>query len=169
MTDRAAIEARFVDYARVATRSAFKLIFEVPIENADKALAILGGTPVTGKEKWCALALLDPSKFTPTEHRPPSSTGPEHGASIPAVGGSNPPADTSHRSSKLSTDAFWMCRRRDFQDWLGVSNEAAADDRLKTILRIQSKTQLDQNEGAGAHWRDLLDRFHAATTPQERA
>lgn len=107
--------------------------------------------------------------YTEEEHRPPSSTGPEHGASIPAVGGSNPPADTNHRASKLSTDAFWMCRRRDFQEWLGVTGEAEADARIKDILVIQSKTQLDQDEGAAIHWRDLLDRFHAATMPKERA
>lgn len=34
-----------------------------------------------------------------TETRPPSSTGSEHGASIPAVGGSSPPADTNPSSS----------------------------------------------------------------------
>lgn len=79
------------------------------------------------------------------------------------------PEKPVHTASKLSTDAFWMCRRRDFQEWLGVTGEAEADARVKDILVIQSKTQLDQDEGAAIHWRDLLDRFHAATTPQERA
>lgn len=166
MKGAAAINARFVDYGRVATRKQFKLVFEVPLEEADKALAALGGTPVTGDEKWCALALLNPALFEKT--RPPSSTGPEHGASIPAVGGSNPPADATIRAAKLSTDAFWMCRRRDFQEWLGVNSEAAADHQIKSLLRISSKTELDADDGAAIHWRDLIDRFHAATMPQER-
>lgn len=78
------------------------------------------------------------------------------------------PEKVPHEPSKLSVQAFWMCRRRDFQEWLGVSGEDAADARVKSVIRIMSKTALDHNRDAAERWRDLLDRFHAATMPQER-
>lgn len=74
-----------------------------------------------------------------------------------------------HKSSKLSVEAFWMCRRRDFQEWLGVSGEDAADARVKSAIRIMSKTALDHNRDAAQRWRDLVDEFHRATMPQEPA
>lgn len=78
------------------------------------------------------------------------------------------PEKVPHEPSKLSVQAFWMCRRRDFQEWLGVTGEDAADARVKSVIRIMSKTALDHNRDAAERWRDLLDRFHAATMPQER-
>lgn len=79
------------------------------------------------------------------------------------------PEKVLHISAKLSNDAFWMCRRRDFQQWLGVHSEVAADHQIKSLLGIRSKTELDTDDGAAIHWRDLIDRFHASTMPQERA
>lgn len=158
MKGDAITQARFVDYARVATRNAFKLIFEIPLENADKALEVLGGTPVTGKEKWCALALLDPALF---EKKGQAEQQPE--APAPS------PEKVPHKSSKLSVEAFWMCRRRDFQEWLGVSGEDAADARVKSAIRIMSKTALDHNRDAAQRWHDLVAEFHRATMPQEPA
>lgn len=78
------------------------------------------------------------------------------------------PEKMSHASSKLSVQAFWMCRRRDFQEWLGVTGEDAANARVKSAIDIMSKTALDHNRDAAQRWRDLVDEFHAATMPQER-
>lgn len=79
------------------------------------------------------------------------------------------PEKVPHKSSKLSVEAFWMCRRRDFQEWLGVTGEDAADARVKSAIRIMSKTALDHNRDAAQRWRDLVDEFHRATMPQEPA
>lgn len=79
------------------------------------------------------------------------------------------PEKVPHKSSKLSVEAFWMCRRRDFQEWLGVTGEDAADARVKSLIRIMSKTALDHNRDAAQRWRDLVDEFHRATMPQEPA
>lgn len=71
-----------------------------------------------------------------------------------------------HASSKLSNDAFWMCRRRDFMEWLGALDEAVADARIKSILGIRSKTELDRDPEAALRWAGLVAKFHAATTPE---
>lgn len=147
-----AISATFSDFRIVKGRKVAQLIFETPLEAADDALSKLGGLPRPDAERWVGIA---PLVGKPKAEQKPEAPAPE-------------PEKAAHASSKPSIDAFWMCRRRDFQEWLGVTSESAADERIKEILRIQSKTQLDADGGAAIHWRDLLDRFHAATMPQER-
>ena len=78
------------------------------------------------------------------------------------------PEKVPHAPSKLSNDAFWMCRRRDFQEWLGALDEVVADRRVKSILGIASKTELDRDLSAAKRWHDLVARFQADTMPQER-
>ena len=79
------------------------------------------------------------------------------------------PEKVPHAPGKLSNDAFWMCRRRDFQEWLGVPDEAGADARIKSILSIASKTDLVRDPAAAKRWHDLVAEFHRATMPQEPA
>lgn len=52
------IQADFVDAKSVPTRGVFRLIFDVPIENADHALKALGGWPQPGTNRVCAAVLL---------------------------------------------------------------------------------------------------------------
>jgi len=59
VTDSAAIKATFSDFQLVKTRKLAKLIFEVPIEEADKALDVLGGVPRSDRERWVGITLLD--------------------------------------------------------------------------------------------------------------
>ena len=74
MNDRpAAIKATFSDFRIVKTRKLAQLIFETPIENADEALAILGGLPRSDKEAWCGIARLgveQPPVKAVAQHRP---------------------------------------------------------------------------------------------------
>lgn len=102
------------------------------------------------------VALAPYEKAAEQAEQPPEAPAPE-------------PEKAPHASSKLSNDAFWMCKRRDFQEWLGRTTEAATDARVKEILRITSKTELDRDPDAAQRWRDLVDEFHRATMPQEPA
>jgi hypothetical protein len=58
MNEPSAIKATFADFKIVKTRKLAQLIFEIPIEQADSALAALGGIPRSDAERWVAIALL---------------------------------------------------------------------------------------------------------------
>lgn len=49
---------QFSDFKLVKTRSVAQLVLEVPIEQADAALAALGGLPRPGSEVWVAIARI---------------------------------------------------------------------------------------------------------------
>ena len=51
-----AIRATYSDVKLVKTRKVFQLIFEVPIEDADNALRVLGGLPRPAAERWVGIA-----------------------------------------------------------------------------------------------------------------
>lgn len=59
MTSPAAIFGSLADFKLVKTRSVVQFIVEVPIEQADVALATLGGIPLPGVERPVALARLN--------------------------------------------------------------------------------------------------------------
>lgn len=150
-----AVAATFADFRPVKSRGVYQIILEVPAERANDALIALGGLPLFGSEQWVGVApLVGKPQAEPQPASPPPPPSPEK---VP------------HKSSKLSVEAFWMCRRRDFQEWLGVTGEDAADARVKSLIRIMSKTALDHNRDAAQRWRDLVDEFHRATMPQEPA
>lgn len=56
MTDQV-ITAVFAEFQMVKTRGMLKLIFEVPLEQGESALAILG-VPLPAQERWVAIAPL---------------------------------------------------------------------------------------------------------------
>ena len=53
-----AIQATFSDFRLVKGRKVAQLIFEVPLEAANAALAALGGVPMPDKEVWVGIARL---------------------------------------------------------------------------------------------------------------
>lgn len=55
-------KATFSDFKNIKTRKVLQLIFEVPAEEADAAMAVLGGVPQADKERWVAVARLNPTK-----------------------------------------------------------------------------------------------------------
>lgn len=59
MSTPAAISGSLADFRIVKTRSVVQFIVEVPIEQADVALATLGGIPLPGVERPVALARLN--------------------------------------------------------------------------------------------------------------
>src|SRR4051794_33494293 len=66
----AAIQGTFADFKLVKTRRTVQIVIEVPIEQADQALAALGGLPQPAEEKWVAVARIN-GAATFIEHLPP--------------------------------------------------------------------------------------------------
>jgi hypothetical protein len=61
MTKPAAIfRACYSDWRLIRTRKCVQLVFEVPLEESNKAYEALGGMPNPGEEAWVAIARLNP-------------------------------------------------------------------------------------------------------------
>lgn len=58
----AAFQATFSNLRTVNGRKVLQLIFEIPIEQSNQALEILGGVPDPSKSIWCAIARLQETK-----------------------------------------------------------------------------------------------------------
>lgn len=111
--------------------------------------------------------------YTEEEHRPPSSTGLEHGASIPAVGGSNPPADTTPAKERKpfhtlprSQQAAILIQDERFRRWWDGGNDPlpdAVDAAIKAHLGIISKRNLDQPGPTAFAWDELVARYRFDT------
>jgi hypothetical protein len=60
MSDQpAAIQATFADFRLIKGRKQAQLVLEIPIEEADNALAVLGGIPQPQSDCWVAVARLN--------------------------------------------------------------------------------------------------------------
>lgn len=55
-----AFQATFADFKLVKSRKQAQFVFEVPLENADAALKLLGGLPRPDQEAWVGVARIDP-------------------------------------------------------------------------------------------------------------
>ena len=122
------IKATFSDFRLVRTRSIVQLIFELPIEQADSALAELGGIPQPSQERWVDIGKTELPEEGWTVFRPkPSLTEPE----------------------KLRLRAVMLCKDVQFQNWLGMDlTEEDAANWLRSKLGIASRSELVVNEAA---------------------
>src|SRR6478672_479206 len=94
----AAISAYFSDFRLVKGRKVAQLVFELAIEEADKALAVLGGVPNPAAETLVGLARLE------TKAR---------GQVKPLFKPDN---------TKLSFEAALRCRDPQFQQFIGAND-----------------------------------------------
>lgn len=136
----AATSMTFADFRLVKGRKQAQFVFEVPIEQADAALRMLGGLPNTEDSRWVAVARMQ-------------SPAPEP-AKEPRRWGSLPGAQ----------QAGIRIEDRQFQDWLGVTSSTEADAEIKARCGIVSKTELNiAASPGGIKWRELDREYMIAT------
>ena len=148
-----AILANFVDYRTVKTRSSFQLIFEVPIEQADEALRLLGGTPQPAETRWVGIALSKTERKAvepkPEKERRPFDTLP------------------------LSQQAGIRCNDSQFagfiaEHWYGDEikpfNNVDPTALVYVLCEITSRSELDTNDLAAQMWKKLEADYQAYLT-----
>lgn len=122
-----AVAATFSDFALVRTRKVARLTFEVPLEQADAALAALGGVPRPDQERWCGIAPIDSSaaRVTVEEPKPKPRSLAQRVAMV-----CQEPAFAKYVAEKYPS--LWgECREdaADFvRDWCGVASRAKITD-----------------------------------------
>ena len=144
-----AIRATYSDLKLVKTRKVLQLIFEVPIEEADNALRVLGGMPRGDAETWVGIALITEEAATRPTKKPrrPMSEVPR------------------------SQQAGILCKDDQFHQFLErLYDITIADNDDPTICaaefvcnfcKVDSRTQLDSEPDRGNVWDGLRAQFDA--------
>ena len=143
-----AVLATFSDYKTIKTRSTFQLIFEIPIDQADEALRILGGTPMPSEERWVGIARA------PKERKEAAKIEKEHRLfnTLPL----------SQQAGIRGGDAqftVFMTERG-----YNIGNVGDAPDAIRSECGIASRSELDTNDIAAAKWRKLEEDYQAYLT-----
>jgi hypothetical protein len=148
MTDNAtAISATFADFRLIKGRKQAQLVLEIPIEEADNALAVLGGIPQPQSDCWVAVARLN-------------------GVAKPEL---EPKEKQRWEGLKLSMQAGIRCNEPAFQRFMREvhNSEAHGDDdedaanAVRHICGVDSRSGLNNNPEAAEQWRQLERSYQA--------
>lgn len=143
-----AIRATFEDAKRVKTRKCWQLIFEVPEESFDDAMEKLGGTPISGKDRWVGIApIAAPEDAT---EPPQTQTAPE--------------TVERPKSGTICKRAVLLCKRPEFQAYM---NHRHDEPGTASLLRyrcgaIKSRSELDHNPEAGRVFEKIEHAFRTS-------
>jgi hypothetical protein len=140
--------ATYHDLKNVKTRGVVQLIFEVPAEEADAAMAVLGGIPKAKDERWVAIALLDKNKL----EQPPQ------------------PAKDRRRfdSLPIAQQAALLCQDKAFkrffieQNLMPMPIDPTDEDMANAVRKlcgVKSRADIALNPEAAAKFMTLLTEF----------
>jgi hypothetical protein len=148
MSDQpAAIQATFADFRLIKGRKQAQLVLEIPIEEADNALAVLGGIPQPQSDCWVAVARLNgvaKPKPEPTEQR-------------------------KWDDLKLSMQAGIRCNEPAFRTFLTETETSAfearsvedAEQMVRERCEVDSRKELNLDPEAAERWRRLERSYQA--------
>jgi hypothetical protein len=141
MSDQpAAIKAAFSDFRLIRGRKVCQIVLEVPIEEADAALNVLGGLPQPHSERWLGVARLN---------------------------GSTQPPEPDENNTKLSLQAVMRCKEPLFWRFLNrltvqpVEDETDAAWVVRKLCGVESRSGLNTDPNAATLWRGLDAKFQA--------
>ncbi len=142
MSEPAAIRATFADFKLIKGRRVAQLVFEVPIEEADKATQTLGGMPQPATERWCGIALLQQPKASqePTKEKRKWSDLP------------------------LSQKAAMRCQEPAFRKFLverkGMGDMCDPADFVRKWCDVGSRKEFNSDAGARNAWIALDNEYY---------
>lgn len=158
MTQPAAIKGSFADFKLVKTRKLAQVVIEIPIEEADHALAVLGGLPRSDNERWVAIARLHAGAApSPT----PADNVPSDTASQPR----NHASPSAKRERTPAERAGFLCTLPEFQQWIDRKSEEAAANWLRSRCGVVSRAQITTNPDAHEAFKRIEDAFHRRNDP----
>ena len=138
--------ATFSDFKLVKTRSVAQIVLEVPLEQADAALASLGGLPSFKDERWVAVAPMVAEPRAKPEKKPKSRA---EMAGILC----NDPRFTDFLSEFIAPD----------NEDLSVTNLEWTAARVREYCGVKSRAELNTDPAAAAKWEELMNGFNAYT------
>jgi hypothetical protein len=122
-----AFQATFSDFRLVKGRKCCQLIFEVPVEEADHAVAVLGGIPNPEHSIYVGIARIDPGrpKLKPTD------------------------------VWRASAECAMLCKDKRFQRYVLAKNEPEAIVNVRRLCQVESRREFDRDEDTAMLWRQI--------------
>jgi hypothetical protein len=138
-----AFRAAYADLKIVKTRGVCQVILELPLEQADAALEILGGVPRPDREVWCGVARLDmKAPAVPAQpEEPAKERTPFH--KLPLV----------KQAGILAKDArfqMWAC---------GIWEEETAAAFIRSTCGVKSRADIFGNSEALMKFMRMYERY----------
>lgn len=172
MAAPAAIQATFADFKIIRGRKIAQIICEIPLEQADAALSVLGGIPNPATEAWVAIARLDLSKAKDAgpDTRGLMNVGLEHHeeAQKPKRKFSELPLITqsvllSEREAfwtflKTTKSNCWLFNQND-KDGIGRTNIETAKMCLYDLCKMNSRSKLGVDPVASTKFIEIRNEF----------
>ncbi len=167
-----ALEAAYADWKVIKTRGVVQLVFELDLQNADRAYKVLDGMPNSAKEVWVAIARLN-MKVRPkpvetlTAEIATEDSEPNGRAGV--VPSRRPPNPYARRAGILCNDIrfqkFLMERYARPQgiidspdDW-----EAWAAEKVRELCEVDSRAEILPNTPAANRF-DILESAYRVET-----
>lgn len=139
MNAPAAIRGTFSDFRLVKTRKLAQIVIEVPIEEADAALNVLGGLPRSDNERWVAIARLGDERPSPT------------------------PAEPKERrvfcDLAMPTQAALKSNDEAFASYMGATAGDSCADLIRRWCEVDSRSKILPGTHAGRQWTELLRQY----------
>jgi hypothetical protein len=142
----AAFQATYSDFKLVKTRKVAQLIFEVPLEAVDAALAVVGGMPDPSAERWFGIAALN-GRQEPQEAEKQRREWQDL-----------PPA----------TQAALRCQEPTFQTFLRevkkyprATDEEGAATAVRYICNVNTRAMLSTHHDKRVMWHSLDNEYQA--------
>lgn len=144
-----AFRATYSDFKLIKTRQSVQIIFEIPLQDVDTALDVLGGMPDPSKERWFAVAPLRADHVQPRSVSDKPPTG----------------AKQNWRDMQPAQQAGIRCAEPIFQAFLQErypeewreGRETAECVRL--ICGVTSRSELGTNQKARVLWHQLDEQY----------
>lgn len=129
MTAPRVLRARYADWRPVKGRKVLQIVLEVPLEQQEEALTMLGA-PLPDRDLWVALALLSD----------------EHNAD-------------AFKGGKNAQRAGILCNEGAFQRWAGARCPDTAAAFIRRRCSVDSRKMLDHDEDAGRAFLSMITDY----------
>lgn len=175
-----AFSATYSDFKLIKTRGVVSISFEVPVEQAQTVLDVLGGMPVAASEVWCAIArLAGPAAALPldaNEHMR-GATASQGGSHEPVGLKPNQPRQepstpdgaktkTAFRALGMPNQAGILCDTPAFQRFLGerfklhtVPSPDVTAQYVRRHCNVASRKDIRPRTPSGDRWTKLVDEY----------
>lgn len=139
-------KATYADFKLVKTRKTAQFVFEVPIENVNSVISMVG-MPDPASEEWFAIAKLN-SGAGVASSAPPQ----EAEKSPPAPSRKREDMSYAQRAGMLSNNpAFW--------EFIGEENETIAAAYIRKACGVQSRAEIEKSEDSKRAFDAIYNTF----------
>lgn len=146
-----AFRATYSDFKLVKTRKVVQIVLEVPVEQANVVLDVLGGMPDPSSETWVGVAPLSPDAVQPQPVVQPRPAGAKRDWRD-----MSPQQQAGIRCDDTAFVAFLREERSD--DWIETREPAEC---VRLICGVRTRAELETNHKARVIWHQLDDQFQA--------